>query len=480
MRFELEQPVLRAIGQVAQKMGIKAYVVGGHVRDLLLNQLHHWNRETTDIDIVTEGDGIALAQAVAKSLPGRPKVSIYKTYGTAAFPYKGLSLEFVGARKESYRGESRNPTVEAGTLRDDQLRRDFTINAMSITLDPDDFGLLLDPFGGVDDLERRLIRTPQDPDITFSDDPLRMMRAIRFAAQLDFRIDPDCQRAIRQNAQRLDIVTIERVMVEFNKIMLAPVPSVGLYLLDDLELLGRFFPEMIALKGVESVNGRAHKDNFIHTLTVLDNTARKSDDLWLRWSALLHDIGKPKSKRFEAKQGWTFHSHEVIGANMVKPIFQRLRLPLKEPLRLVEKLVLLHLRPIVLSKEEVTDSAVRRILFDAGPDIEALMALCEADITSKNAAKVKRYMANFQLVRQKIKEIEEKDHLRNFQPPISGEEIMATFGLAPSKQVGLIKDAIKDAILEGAIGNNREEAWAFMLARAAEQGLSPLATGGVA
>ncbi len=462
----LTNPVFRVVSEVATEMEVRAFVIGGFVRDMLL---HRNNKK--DIDIVVTGSGIDFAHRVAGKLGGDVPVKFFKNFGTAMLTYHGWKIEFVGARKESYRQNSRKPVVEDGTLEEDQDRRDFTINAMALGLNGDNYGILVDPFGGLGDLERRIIRTPLDPDITFSDDPLRMMRAVRFASQLDFAIEPLCLDAIRRNAGRITIVSGERVTDEFNLIIEAKAPSRGFRLLDETGLLQIIFPEFCELKGTETIDGKGHKDNFYHTLAVLDNVAVKSDNLWLRWSAILHDIAKPLTRKFIQGTGWTFHAHEFRGSRMVPVIFRNLRLPLNEKMRFVQKMVLLHLRPIVLAEDVVTDSAVRRLLFEAGDDIDDLMLLCEADITSKNPAKVKRYLENFEVVREKLKEIEEKDKLRNWQPPVTGEVIMATFGIAPSREVGVIKEAITEAILEGVIPNEFEAAFALMLAEGEKLGL---------
>jgi putative nucleotidyltransferase with HDIG domain len=460
-----EQQIIVAVGKAAAELGIEAYAVGGYVRDLLLN------RPTKDIDFVCLGSGIDLAHAAAKHFKSSPKVNFFKNFGTAMFNVLEMDVEFVGARKESYDRSSRKPVVEDGTLQDDQNRRDFTINALAIKLTPEGLGELVDPFGGIQHLQQGVIRTPLDPDITFSDDPLRMMRAIRFATQLDFTIDADILEAITRNAPRLKIISQERVTTELNKIIETFMPSTGFKLLFDTGLLHHFFPEMVKLHGVQVHKGKAHKDNFYHTLQVLDNLCRTSDDLWLRWGAILHDIAKPRTQRYEEGHGWTFHGHDAIGAKMVPDIFRRLKLPLDYKMKFVQKMVLLHLRPISLSKENITDSAIRRLLFETGDDIDSLMKLCEADITTKDAKKMERYLSNFELVRQKLKEVEEKDHVRNWQPPISGEEIMEHFNIGPGREVGIIKVAIKDAIMDGDIANNREAAFAFMLEKGKELGL---------
>ncbi|MGN6164312.1 MAG: CCA tRNA nucleotidyltransferase [Flavisolibacter sp.] len=461
-----EVEIFQKIGKAAEELGFPCYLIGGFVRDKILG------RRTKDADFVCEGDGLQLAKEAAALFKPHPKVAYYKNFGTAQFRMPdGFDLEFVGARKESYRSHSRKPEVETGTLEDDQDRRDFTINALAISLNKKDFGKLIDPFNGIDDLKQQLIRTPLEPSQTFSDDPLRMMRAIRFAAQLHFRIFPETFHAIKENAERIKIVSQERITDELNKIILSRKPSIGFKLLMDSGLLYIIFPQMVALAGAEIVDGKGHKDNFYHTLQVLDNVAEKTDNLWLRWAAILHDIAKPATKRFEEGHGWTFHGHEVVGGRMVPKIFTQLKLPLGDQMKYVRKLVELHLRPISLTKENITDSAIRRLLFDAGEDIEDLMILCNSDITSKNKLKVKRYLENFELVRQRCKEVEEKDHIRNWQPPITGEIIMETFGIPPSKPVGVIKDAIKDAILDGEIPNNYEAAFQFMLQKGIECGL---------
>ena len=462
---KLQNEVFKTVAGVCKQMNIRAFVIGGFVRDLILD------RPSKDVDFVVIGSGIAFARKVAEAFGTGTQAKYFKNFGTAMIRFRDWDLEFVGARRESYRRNSRKPIVEDGSLPDDQRRRDFTINAMSLSLQSKDFGALYDPFNGVEDLENRLIRTPLDPDITFSDDPLRMMRAIRFATQLNFSIELNTYKAIGRNKNRINIVSGERIMDELNLIILSDKPSKGFKILDETGLLKIIFPKFTELKGVEVINGQAHKDNFYHTLQVLDNLAQKTNNLWLRWGAILHDIAKPVTKRYEQGTGWTFHAHEFIGAKMVPGIFKNLKLPLNEKMRYVQKLVQLHLRPIALVEEVVTDSALRRLLFEAGDDIDDLMLLCEADITSKNDARVKRYLKNFASVRIKLKEVEENDRLRNWQPPVSGEIIMDSFGLKPSKKVGIIKTAIREAILDGVIANNYEEAYKFMLEEGQKQGL---------
>lgn len=464
-KISITNPVFRFIADAAEELHYETYAVGGYVRDQLLE------RECKDIDFVCVGSGIELAELAAKKIDSRLHVTVFKNFGTAHFKWHDLDLEFVGARKESYQRDSRKPIVEEGTLRDDQNRRDFTINALAISLNKDNYGQLIDPFNGVEDLENKLIRTPLDPDITFSDDPLRMMRAIRFASQLGFVIQPETFESITRNAERIKIISQERITDELNKIILSRVPSVGFKLLEESDLLKIIFPEMVKLKGVQEIEGKGHKDNFYHTLQVLDNASKYSKDLWLRWAAILHDIAKPPTKKFIPGEGWTFHGHEVLGSKWVPGIFRRLKLPMGNEMKFVQKLVFLHLRPIALTKEEITDSALRRLLFEAGDDIDSLLALCEADITSKNREKVKRYLARFETVREKLKEVEEKDQVRNFQPPVSGELIMETFGIKPSREIGVIKEEIKEAILEGKIRNDYNEAYAMMIELGEKLGL---------
>ncbi|MCC7051222.1 MAG: HD domain-containing protein [Bacteroidia bacterium] len=457
MQFNLSLPVFKIISQSAKNLNVEVYVVGGWVRDQLLN------RPCKDLDFVSIGKGINLAEEVAKQLGNESKVNVFKNFGTAQIVYSDYDLEFVGARKESYRKDSRKPIVEEGSLIDDQNRRDFTINALAISLSEKNYGELIDPFNGLTDLKNKLIRTPLNPDITYSDDPLRMMRAIRFSAQLNFNIETESLKSIEKNKERILIVSKERITDELNKIIASKIPSVGFKLLYNTGLLPLIFPALAKLQGVEVKNGWAHKDNFYHTLEVLDNLAQKSNDLWLRWAAILHDIAKPQTKRFEDGTGWTFHGHEDKGARMVPKIFESLRLPLNEKMKYVQKLVALHLRPIVLAKTEVTDSAVRRLLVDAGDDLEDLMLLCQSDITTKNSNRQKRYLQNFEIVKQKLQEIDEKDKLRNWQPPVTGELIMQTFNLKPSKEIGIIKKAIREAILDGVIPNTYQDAFDFMI-----------------
>lgn len=468
MKEYLKHPIFSIISAEADRVGQPCFVIGGFVRDLLLR------RNSKDIDVVTLGSGIELAKQIARRLGPKTPVSVFKNFGTAMIKTSDWEVEFVGARKESYNRDSRKPIVEDGTLDDDQKRRDFTINALAICLNKDRFGELIDPFDGMTDLKNKIIRTPLDPGITFSDDPLRMMRAIRFATQLNFTIEPKTLAAIGQFRERIAIISGERIIDELNKIILSDKPSIGFKLLDQTGLLELIFPELHRMKGIEEKNGVAHKDNFYHTLEVLDRIVPNTNNLWLRWSAILHDIAKPRTKRFVPGIGWTFHAHNHVGEKMIPGLFRRMKLPMNEKMKYIQKMVSLHMRPIVLSEEEVTDSAVRRLLFEAGDDIDDLMTLCEADITSKNSEKVKRYLKNFQLVREKLKDLEERDHIRNFQPPVSGEEIMALFGLTPCREVGLIKNAIKEAILEGEIHNNHDEAFAFMLKTAGELGLKPV------
>ena len=468
LKKHLKNPIFHLISETADVMNMPCYIIGGYVRDIFLK------RESKDIDIVTLGSGIELATALTEKLGKKAYHSVFKNFGTAQVKYKNLEVEFVGARKESYNRDSRKPIVENGTLTDDQNRRDFTINALAICLNQSHFGELTDPFGGINDLKDKIIRTPLDPDITFSDDPLRMMRAIRFATQLGFAIENNTFQAISRNKERIHIISKERIIDELNKIISSEHPSTGFLLLDKCGLLPLIFPDLDALKGIDTRGGRGHKDNFYHTLAVLDNLSAHSNNLWLRWAAIFHDIAKPVTKRYDEKLGWTFHNHNFIGAKMIPGIFRKMKLPLNEKMKYVQKLVELHMRPIILAEDIVTDSAVRRLLFDAGDDIDDLMTLCEADITSKNKEKVKRFLDNFALVRQKLKEIEEKDRIRNMQPPISGEEIMRIFNLTPCRMVGDIKASIKEAILDGIIPNERDAAYKYMLEYAESIGIKPI------
>ena len=468
LKEALNQPLFKEIQKITDDLDQKSFVIGGFVRDYLLER-----EEKKDIDIVTEGNGIELAKKIANALPNKPKVAFFKRFGTAMFRHQNIDWEFVGARKESYAQDSRKPEVENGSINDDQLRRDFTINALAISLNQKNYGEFVDPFNGLEDLKNKIIKTPRDADITFSDDPLRMMRAIRFAAQLDFDIEGETFDAIQRNADRLQIVSKERIMVEFNKILMTQKPSYGLILLEKSNLLKQFFPELIALKGIEEVEGQTHKDNFYHTFEVVDNIAQNTQNLWLRYAALLHDVGKAPTKRFDKKIGWTFHSHEFVGSKMVPKIFRRLKLPMGAEMKYVQKLVMLSSRPIPLVSSEATDAALRRLLFDAGEDLEDLFTLCKADITTKNYKKQNRFKENFEKVELKIKEVEERDHIRNFQPPITGEDIMQVFDIEPCKEVGVIKNQIKEAILEGELKNNRVQAWNFMLTLGKQLGLEP-------
>ncbi len=462
----LKHPIFKIISDSALELDLNSYVIGGFVRDFILNK-----RSSKDIDIVAIGSGIALAKQVSKNLTGNPKVQVFKTYGTAMLCHNDIEIEFVGARKESYSEDSRNPVVEDGTLQDDQNRRDFTINALALDLSEENFGNLLDPFKGIQDLQDKIIRTPLDPDITYSDDPLRMMRAIRFASQLDFIIEEKSLKAISGNNHRLEIITQERIVVELNKILESKIPSKGFLLLEKTGLLDHILPELIVLKGIDEVDGQRHKDNFYHTLEVVDNISKHTDDLWLRWAALLHDIGKAPTKKFSEKAGWTFHGHEFEGSKMVYQLFKKLKMPLNEKMKFVQKMVLMSSRPIALAEDAVTDSAVRRLVFDAGDYVDDLMTLCEADITTKNKKRFEKYHNNFKIVREKIIEVEERDQIRNFQPPVSGEEIMEVFNLRPSKEIGIIKEAIKEAILEGDIPNEHEAAFKLMLKEGEKLGL---------
>ena len=464
-----EMSVFEKVSEAAGELGMPCYLIGGFVRDKIMG------RPTKDADVVCVGDGLELAQKASEKFHPIPRVNFFKNYGTAHFKLSdGFDLEFVGARKESYSSHSRNPEVVPGSIIDDQNRRDFTINALGVSLNKNDFGQLVDPFNGIEDIRNKIIKTPLDPSLTFSDDPLRMMRAVRFATQLEFKIEPATFDSIRQNAKRIKIISQERITDELNKIIISKRPSIGFKLLFDSGLLQLIFPQMVELAGAEYIDGKGHKDNFYHTLQVLDHTASKSGDLWLRWAAILHDIAKPVTKKFEEGQGWTFHGHEVVGGRMVPKIFNQLKLPLGDNMRYVRKLVELHLRPISLSKEDITDSAIRRLLFDAGNDLEDLMILCESDITTKNKLKAKRYLENFELVKQRCQEVEEKDRIRNWQPPITGELIMETFGIGPSRVVGDIKNALKDAILDGEIPNNFEAAFDLMLQKGKEYNLQPV------
>ena len=462
-----DKPIFHKISETADELGLECYAVGGYVRDLFLE------RPSQDIDVVVVGSGIAMAEALGQKLGKKAHVSVFRNFGTAQVKCGSLEVEFVGARRESYSHDSRKPIVEDGTLEDDQNRRDFTINALAVCLNRARYGELVDPFDGLADMKEKTIRTPLDPDITFSDDPLRMMRCVRFATQLNFYIDDETFEALMRNKERIRIISRERIAEELNKILLAPVPSKGFVELDRCGLLELIFPELVALQGVETIQGRGHKDNFYHTLEVVDNIARMTDNLWLRWAALLHDIGKPRTKRWEPRVGWTFHNHNYVGEKMVPDLFRRMKLPMNEKMKYVQKLVGLHMRPIVIADDVVTDSAVRRLLFEAGDDIDDLMTLCEADITSKNQVRKQQFLDNFKLVRQKLKDLEERDRIRNFQPPVTGEEIMRVFDLPPCREVGSLKSSIKDAILDGIIPNEHDAAYAFMLKKAAKMGLTP-------
>ncbi|MDD7449283.1 MAG: HD domain-containing protein [Prevotellaceae bacterium] len=468
LREHFTDKIFAQISETADRLGLECYVVGGYVRDIFLE------RPSKDIDVVVVGSGIAIAKALATKLGRGAHLSVFKNFGTAQVKWKEIEVEFVGARKESYSRDSRKPIVEDGTIEDDQNRRDFTINALAVCMNQARFGELVDPFGGVEDLKAGIIRTPLDPDITFSDDPLRMMRCIRFATQLNFYIEDETFAALERNRERIQIISKERIADELNKIMLAKFPSKGFVDLDRAGLLELIFPELVAMQGVESRNGRAHKDNFYHTLEVVDNVCKTTDNLWLRWATLLHDIGKPRTKRWEPKAGWTFHNHNYIGARMVETIFRKMKLPMNEKMKYVQKLVELHMRPIAIADDEVTDSAVRRLLFEAGDDIDDLMTLCEADITSKNEQRKRKVFENFRIVRQKLKDLEEKDRIRNFQPPVDGAEIMEVFGLSPCKEIGSLKSSIKDAILDGVIPNEHDAAFQYMLKKAEKMGLKPV------
>ncbi|WP_335966582.1 HD domain-containing protein [Galbibacter sp. PAP.153] len=465
----IQHPIFKLIAKASEAIHVKSYVIGGFVRDYFLNR-----ESPKDIDIVALGNGIDLAQKVSELLPKKTKVTVFKNFGTAMLKHDDLEIEFVGARKESYHFDSRKPVVENGTLEDDQNRRDFTINALAISLNKEDYGNLLDPFDGISDLHKEIIRTPLDADITYSDDPLRMMRAIRFASQLNFKIEKKSLQAIKRNKKRINIISNERIVDELHKILLSEVPSTGFKLLFETGLLNMIMPELTNLQGIEEKEGQRHKDNFWHTLEVVDNISKNTDNLWLRWAALLHDIGKAPTKRFDKKIGWTFHGHEFVGSKMVYKLFKRLHMPLNDKMKFVQKMVLMSSRPIVLAQDIVTDSAVRRLIFDAGDHVEDLMTLCEADITTKNPRRFKKYNNNFKIVRQKIAEVEERDHVRNFQPPVDGAEIMETFNLKPSKEIGIIKEAIKEAILEGEIPNEHDAAYAFMIERGKKLGLTPV------
>lgn len=468
LKRQFEKPIFKKISEAADRLGVECYAVGGYVRDIFLS------RDSKDIDVVVVGSGISVAEELKKELGKGANLSVFKNFGTAQIKYKNTEVEFVGARKESYNRDSRKPIIEDGTLEDDQNRRDFTINAMAVCLNSERFGELVDPFNGIQDLRDKIIRTPLDPDITFSDDPLRMMRCIRFATQLGFHINDDTFDALCRNKERIEIISKERIADELNKIILSPIPSKGFVDLDRCGLLPLIFPELSAMQGVEVRNGKGHKDNFYHTLEVLDNIAKMTDNLWLRWSAILHDIAKPATKKWEPKIGWTFHNHNFIGEKMTPVIFRKMKLPMNEKMKYVQKMVGLHMRPIVIASDVVTDSAVRRLLFEAGDDIDDLMTLCEADITSKNQERKQRFLKNFQLVREKLKVLEEKDRIRNFQPPITGEEIMKIFNLQPCREIGSLKSSIKDAILDGIIPNEYEAAYKYMMEKAEKMGLKPI------